>query len=564
MAARNAAEVSDKPVRRVVPGAAPPASAAAKPKKKKGGAAKKDETVQVTDAASAALITKAPEAPSNVAAGLKVTSSDLAEEAEKQTALATVEILEDVEKNGTVLTPSTPAQTVIVQQIEKLKSSAASSQGQIQELELLFDAVRKAEESDAPAKSAPVEQDSSSKAQLVLLLQFLHLFNLFHPNPANPPSFAPSQVMPPALQMSTGQQVAALGKLFDQLANGPLEGGGGDALEILANIESGSDKEVLPDVTFDTVRSMIFKLTAPPAEASEERLSPEVGLDGPMKGFITAAASPSAGQPPVSFIQESELIDHTEQEPEGGQPDTVPTTGSGPTAKGEAGGAGAVPGSEVSTTKADGSAAAQVAEPVNTTEVNPAKSQAKLNWADVAEGDDDDLGEAPVFEPLSSSATPTTATPASATPTSAWSTNKASAPAPAPVPTPTATEPATPSGPSINQPKDKKPKSSNGQAANGKGPARNGSAPVPETPKPVGKAQPKVDEDGFIVQESKRTRYLQQKQQQQQQNRGGGRGGARMGNMGNRGGARQGGQQRTPTRGAQSGDASGETPAPRS
>lgn len=548
-------------MRRFVPGAAPPSSAAAKPKKKKGGnnAAKKDETAQVTDAASAALLTKAPENPSSVASGLKVTSTDLAEEAEKQTALATVEILQDVEKNGKALSPSTPAQSVIVQQIEKLKSSSTSTPGQIHELEQLFDAVQKAEEVDPkPTETQTASTDSSvsSKAQLVLLLQFLHLFNLFHPNPANPPSFAPSQVMPPALQMSTGQQVAALGKLFDQLANGPLEGGGGDALEILANIESGSDKEVLPDVTFDTVRSMILKLTAPPAEAEEERLSPETGLDGPMKGFITAAASPAAGQPPVSFIQESELIDHTEQEPEGGQPDTVPTTGSGPTAKGEAGGAGVVPGSAASTTTADGSAAAQVAEPINTTETNtsgPTKSEAKLNWADVAEEDDDDLGEAPVFEPLSSSATPTSATPVSATPTPAWSNTKAAAPAPI---VPAATAPVTQSGPSINQPKDKKPKASNGQAANGKGASRNGSTPAPD-PKPVGKGQPKVDEDGFIVQESKRTRYLQQKQQQQQQNRGGGRGGSRMGAAGNRGGARQGGQQRPPARGAQ--DASGET-----
>lgn len=95
--------------------------------------------------------------------------------------------------------------------------------------------------------SSHLIRQAASNARLVLLLQFLHLHNLFHPNPARDPSFAPPSI-PPALQSATAQEVAAIGKLFDELANGPLEGGHGDVLEQLAAINEGNADEALPGV----------------------------------------------------------------------------------------------------------------------------------------------------------------------------------------------------------------------------------------------------------------------------------------------------------------------------
>ncbi|ETS63844.1 hypothetical protein PaG_02165 [Moesziomyces aphidis] len=514
MAARPVPGAADKPQRRVVPGAPPPAPSKASKKGKTSSKAAAD--VKVPDAKSAALLQKAPANPNQVANGLKVTSQDLAEQAETQAAVAAVEAVQS-SAAPVVDAPSTPAQKVISDRINELsaKSKNATITVAIDELKSLLSKVQVAEAGSAPS-SSKAGTESEGKARLVLLLQFLHLFNLFHPNPAGPPSFAPQRIMPPALEMSTGQQVAAVAKIYDQLANGPLEGGGGDALQTLASIERGSKDEVLPDVSFDTIRSMILKLTAPPtanadADADAARAAP-TGLDGPSKGFVPLgkASSPAS---PVSFMQASEILDQSGAEPEGGQPSAVPAEGAEESRKGEQAGAGIVMGDAAAMSgKADGTAASAVKEPVNTTVV----AEPKLNWAALAEEDDGDLGEAPVWEPLPSSTTSALVTPAPGTPSGG---DAAAAPA----------SEAPASGEVANSPRTKKAKSNGGagRAGNGAG----GANGKPTTPKP--KPQPKVDEDGFILQESKRTKYLQQKQQQQQRGGGGGGGGGR----GGRGGA---------------------------
>lgn len=396
-------------------------------------------------------------------------------------------------------------------------------------------------EADKPAASSSSTSSDSSKSSLVLLLQFLHLFNLFHPNPTGPSTFAPSRTIPRALEMSTGQEVAAVAKVYDQLANGPLEGGGGDAFEILANIEKGSNDEVLPDVSFATLRSMIFKLTAPPSAAVDEADAKATGLDGPPKDFVPLD-KPSPSTVPVSFIQASEILDKSKAEPEGGQPSTVPATGATETHKGQQGGSGIVLGDKAATSsKADGTAASAVEEPINTT-TTTVKSEPKLNWAALAEEDDDDLGEAPVFEPLPSSTTsalvtPAPGTPAAVEPEPASASASASASAPAAAAAKPASNDAT-GGEAPLSPKPKKGKQSSGGAnkgnnAGGRAGNANGKTAAPRTQAP--KAQPKVDEDGFILQESKRTKYLQQKQQQQQQQQQGGRGGSGGGRGGGAG-----------------------------
>ena len=528
MAARNVPGAADKPARRVIPGAPPPAGS--KPGKKGKNASKDSAAVKVPDATAAALIEKAPENPKQVANGLKVTSQDLAEEAEAHAAVAAVNALQSYTQSGTAAA-STPAQKVISDRIEELtsKSNNATVTVAIDELRSLLNKVQQAESQAKPPAEA------GSKAQLVLLLQFLHLFNLFHPNPAGSSTFAPSRSMPPALEMSTGQQVAALAKLYDQLANGPLEGGGGDALEILGQIEKGSKQEVLPDVSYDTVRSMILKLTAPPGEVEPKAAS---GLDAPPKDFVPVDSKASPSAAPVSFIQASEILDQSKAEPEGGQPSTVPATGA--TSKGKQGGAGIVLGEKAATSgKADGTAASAVKEPVNTTVAS--KPEPKLNWAALAEEDDDDLGEAPVFEPLPSSTTSALVTPAPGTPTATGEPDAA--------PAATATKPTAGEAPLSPKPKKgKQTAGSKGHGGNNGARAVNGKGAAPPKATPA-KAQPKVDEDGFILQESKRTKYLQQKQQQQQQRGSGGGRGGKGGAGGGRGGRPNAGANRTPKSG---------------
>ncbi|EST06534.1 hypothetical protein PSEUBRA_004442 [Kalmanozyma brasiliensis GHG001] len=537
MAARTVpgAGAADKPApRRVVPGAAPPAPSKSG-KKQKGGAAKDTAAaVKIPDATSAALIEKAPEGPKQVANGLKVTPQDLAEQAEAQAAVAAVDAVQSSSESAVA---STPAQKVISDRIHELsnKSKNATITVAVDELKSLLRKVQKVEsESPSPAPSAST--DSDSKSHLVLLLQFLHLFNLFHPNPAGPSTFAPSRTMPPALEMSTGQEVAALGKVYDQLANGPLEGGGGDALEILANIEEGSSEEVLPDVTFATLKSMILKLTAPPSAANKEIESKASGLDAPPQDFVPIdKQSPSSA--PVSFIQASEILDQSTKEPEGGQPSSVPATGDTETKKGKQGGAGIVLGDkEATSSKADGTAASAVEEPINTTvksSSGPTTTEPKLNWAAMAEEDDDDLGDAPVFEPLPSSTTSALVTPAPGTPT-AVEPEQTAAPVQPATATPTAKADDAPLSP-----KPKKGKQNNGTKSNAGGRQTNGNGNAKAAVPPPTPKGPKVDEDGFILQESKKTKYLQQKQQQQQGQRGGsggGRGSGKGAASGGRGG----------------------------
>ena len=94
------------------------------------------------------------------------------------------------------------------------------------------------------------------------LLQFLHLFALFNPQLlSNVDSFAPPP-LPAALQESvTGQEVAALGKIFEQLALGPLEastaarvaGQEDGALDIIAKLRNVHEEgEVLQGVACES------------------------------------------------------------------------------------------------------------------------------------------------------------------------------------------------------------------------------------------------------------------------------------------------------------------------
>jgi len=90
---------------------------------------------------------------------------------------------------------------------------------------------------------------SDAQSQLVLLCQFLHLRALY--SPSQPSAFAPP-VLPPIVAQATGQEVAAVHSLFDELSNGPLLGGHGDALEKISKIATGSEDHVIEGVTCES------------------------------------------------------------------------------------------------------------------------------------------------------------------------------------------------------------------------------------------------------------------------------------------------------------------------
>ncbi|EPQ28548.1 uncharacterized protein PFL1_03852 [Pseudozyma flocculosa PF-1] len=598
---------------KVIPGAPPPLATKSKKKAKKPSSeaapAAPNTAAPVANAASAALIEQSPAGPTEVAPQLKVSSNDLADEAEKHTAIAAVDALES---SSTAQQPATPPpgkpersaiQTLITKrstavrkklqrvqayqhldksqlnpdQVRNLtaKPTYEALHSELQELGRGIDAIEREEKeaADARVADAKIRAEQAAKDRILLLLQFLHLFNLYFPNQARDPTFAPTQQLPAALQNATGQQVAALGKLFDQLANGPLQGGHGDALEILASIEAGSQEEVLPDVSYATVRSMILKLTAPPAEAEE---AADVEQPAPLAdaGETAAATSPVAK---MNFMQADEVGEdavvndtvpseaNLDQgpEPEGGAPEPVPAAEAA-TAAGEEAGQGIVMGSEEATdATADGTAAAAVEEPINQREVEPrseteepngetsaaatatpgkaavgaSTAESGFNWADDA--DDGDLPEAPVFPSLSSASATQSNTPA-----------ESSTPALDSSATTAANSTSTPAAARPSNDRERKPR--DGQAGgrgggggaragqrNGRGGGGQGHGARAPAPKP----QPVVDEDGFTLQESKRSRMLaQQQQRRQDSSRGrGGRGGSGSGARMGRGGASAGG-----------------------
>lgn len=88
---------------------------------------------------------------------------------------------------------------------------------------------------------------SSDTSLLPLLLQFLHLHSLALPTPGskgiNPP------LLPLALEKASPNEIAAIGSLYERLANGPLLGGEGDAMDLISKLEKGSEEKVFKTVS---------------------------------------------------------------------------------------------------------------------------------------------------------------------------------------------------------------------------------------------------------------------------------------------------------------------------
>ncbi|GAA5942916.1 uncharacterized protein JCM15063_006156 [Sporobolomyces koalae] len=166
------------------------------------------------------------------------------------------------------------------------------------------------EKKTARAVEAAVEASKrEAQSQLVLLCQFLHLRALFSPN--QPSSFAPP-VLPPAITQATGQEVAAVHTLFDELSNGPLLGGHGDAIEKIHKIATGSQDQVIDGVPFSRIQQLIHGLTAPPEEANLETPldSPALGsssVPGPADSVVVLVDGEKEAHAAPSFLNESEI-----------------------------------------------------------------------------------------------------------------------------------------------------------------------------------------------------------------------------------------------------------------
>lgn len=388
-----------------------------------------------------------------------------------------------------------------------------------------------------------------------VLCQFLHLYSLIQPST---PSFAPPP-MPAALAQATSQEIAAVARLYSDLSSSTEVVPQDDKNSLISKLVSASEDNVLEGVSFQRLLALVEGSSGPVVEqfsSEKEEVQP---------------LAPSAGG--ILFMQKSEIeeeensgvvLEATEEvkqaEPEGGAVNgvSIAEIRGGATERGEASGKGPILGENAVSSHGneDGTAKAQVEEPITTTEVSaketqqaasapPAKvsemveqrlqlwcrvlisllytfqtsngpARKTIDWA----ADDDDWGDMMIQpEPEPKKVNAPNKNPTAAVP----KVNGAS------------------SDPAVAHQKGEKHHSSKGQQRERQNPHRQNGHHEAHLPI-VAKGAPEVDEDGFTVASSKRTKMLQQQQQQQQQasqrnnaNRGGGPGKGSFRGQGGRG-----------------------------
>jgi hypothetical protein len=186
--------------------------------------------------------------------------------------------------------------------------------------------------------------------------------------------------MPAALAQATAQEVAAIGKLYADLSSSAEVVSQDLKSTLVGKLASGSKDSILEGVSYHRIMEIVEGLNnqvveQPGAEsddvAEEEHISSEPAA--------SAAAPPAGG---ILFMQESEIDDNPieaadevkQAEPEGGAIDGIPSSAikGGATERGQAGAKGIILGEETapSDVKEDGTAQAEVAEPITTTQVS--------------------------------------------------------------------------------------------------------------------------------------------------------------------------------------------------
>lgn len=573
---------SATPQARNIPGAPEKSNGNSNKKKKSSnknvsnGHAGKNGVSGIDEAAHAAsLMERAPSA-GKVDQAVKVQPSDIAEQAEHQAALEAVKIVEQngnhaseekhavsalhttVNKRIKVLNKKLQRATAYSELTEdklnsdmrRIVASKGNLEGGVSELSEVLKAI----EINEKEQQRKTNQDSSSsiaKATQSLndehakkvntLFQFMYLHSLV--NASMQAQFAPPP-LPTSLQNATSEQVAAIGKLYEDFSSAAEVTHAELKSNLLDKLASSSSDKILGNVTFQDVSQIIEGLSSPVVQQTSV-ISPEETETEPK----SQPQQSKQDQPSILFMQASELEqnealsqtngngivtddapnDIEQVEPEGGAVDSVAASAinGGVSQKGADGASGIVLGqilSEANTNSEivqDGSAKAAVEEPVQTKEVTETASGLATPSAhkviDWSAHDDDDFGDLEMQPEPSKMVAPQVKT-----------------------------QPASFS--SALQPKAKNEESNaqknrdraNNQRQNGHNQRENakqqrGKNQQQQQPAPVPKLAPQVDEDGFTVASSKRTKMLQQHQAANAMRGGrggnGGKGGQRYNNQ---------------------------------
>lgn len=217
------------------------------------------------------------------------------------------------------------------------------------------------------------ELEALHEKRTATLCQFLYLHSLILPSSA--PSFTPAP-LPPTLEQATGQEVAAVAKLFAELSSSTEVVPQDAKSTLISNIASGSTADVLEGVSYQCILGLVESLSAPALKQSA----------GPHEGETTAI--PNGVQPHDStpggilFMQKSEIEEikctsvkanddvTQEEESKGGARDEVQSkeVNVGAIQPDEEGTKGDSSGEHVSQVHAEEVGSAQALKPVQSTE----------------------------------------------------------------------------------------------------------------------------------------------------------------------------------------------------
>jgi len=241
------------------------------------------------------------------------------------------------------------------------------------------------------------ELKGDHEKERAVLCQFLHLYSLTQPSLV--PTFAQSSI-PHVLEQATSQEVAAVAKLYSELSSSTEVVPQDVKSTLISKLTTSSKDDILEGVPYKRINSLIEGLNAPALlqQSSEPQQTHTASKQS--NGKRSESASSVAGG--ILFMQKSEIDEEsaindsleareevTQAEPEGGAADGIPSSvlKGGATERGEESAKGTVLGqaAELAQGEQDGSATAQVEEPIQTTEI-------AKNTVDVA----DDKGPAKV------------------------------------------------------------------------------------------------------------------------------------------------------------------------
>ncbi|PWN31678.1 uncharacterized protein FA14DRAFT_182469 [Meira miltonrushii] len=559
-----------------IPGAPQKANGSGNKKKKSAnkntsnGHAGKNGVSAIDEAAHAASLTEQAPVAGKVDQAVKVQPADVAEQAEHQAALEAVKI---VEQNGSHPSEEKHAVSALHTSVNKrikvlnkklqraiayseltedklnsdmrrIVASKGNLEGGVSELSEVLKAIeinekeqqKKANEdsSQVIAKTTQSLKDENAK-KVNTLFQFMYLYSLV--NASMQAQFAPPP-LPTSLQNATSEQVAAIGKLYADFSAAAEVTHADLKSTLLEKLASASSDKILGNVTFQDVLQIIEGLSSPVVQQTSVVQPERTETD-------SKPQQSTQDQPSILFMQASELeqnealahassngavtndapSDVKQAEPEGGAVDGVATSAinGGASKKGEEGASGTVLGQAEPSTSTevvqDGTAKAAVEEPVQTKEVSePASGLATpsvhkvIDWS---AHDDDDFGDLEMQPEPSKMVAPQATQPVSFS---------------------SAVQPK-PKYEDSNAPKNRD--RANNQRQNGQNQRDNAKQQrgknqqqQQQQPAPLPKLAPQVDEDGFTVASSKRTKMLQQHQAANAMR------GGRGGNNGGKGGQR--------------------------